>query len=91
MSSDGHNGHTFESLQSVADKERAAVKSLMEPTAEPADATPTSPPKAISSLIEAASQEMEEIIEEARIASAVATDTFGRIESVLREKRQELL
>ena len=91
MSSGGHDGHTIESLQSVADKERAAVKSLMEPKAEAADATRASPLKAIGTLIEAASEEMEEMREEARIASAVVTDTFSRIESVLQEKRQELL
>ena len=91
MSSGGHDGHTIESLQSVADKERAAVKSLMEPKAEEADATRASPLKAIGTLIEAASEEMEEMREEARIASAVVTDTFSRIESVLQEKRQELL
>ena len=91
VSSGGHNGHTFESLQSVADKERAAVKSLMEPKAEAADATRASPLKAIGTLIEAASEEMDEMREEARIASAVVTDAFSRIESVLQEKRQELL
>ena len=91
VSSGGYNGHTVESLQSVADEERAAVKSLIEPKAEAADATRASPLKAIGTLIEAASEEMDEMREEARIASAVVTDTFSRIESVLQEKRQELL
>ena len=63
----------------------------MEPKAEAADATRASPLKAIGTLIEAASEEMDEMREEARIASAVVTDTFSRIESVLQEKRQELL
>ena len=91
ISSDGHSSHTIESLQSVADKETAAVRSLMEPKPGSADSKPASPLKAISSLIEVASKEMEGMREEARVASAVVTDTFDRIESVLQEKRQELL
>ena len=91
ISSSEHNGHTFESLLSVAQKERSSVKTMAESMSESADASPTSPLEAIRSLIEAASQEMEEMREEARIASTVVTDTFGHIESVLQKKRQELL
>ena len=91
MSSGGHDGHTMQSLLSAAQKERSSVKILAESMSESTDATPTSPLKAISSLIEAASQEMEEMREEVKIASTVVTDTFGHIESVLQKKRQELL
>ena len=91
MSSSGHDSHTIQCLLSVAKKERSSVKILAESMSESTDTTPASPLKAISSLIEAASQEMEEMREEARIASTVVTDTFGHIESVLQKKRQELL
>ena len=91
LSSGGHDSHTMLSLLSVAQKERSSVKIMAESMSESTDATPTSPLKAISSLIEAASQEMEEMREEAKIASTVVTDTFDHIESVLQKKRQELL
>ena len=55
------------------------------------DATSGIPLKEISSLIEVGSEEIDEIREEARIASAAVTHTFDRIEFVLLEKRQELL
>ena len=67
------------------------MKTMAESIDESADATPTSPLKALISLIEAASQEMKEMREEAMTASAVVTDTFGGIECFLQKKRQALL
>ena len=67
------------------------MKIMAESMSESTDATPTSPLKAIISLIEAASQEMKKMREEAMTASAVVTDTFGGIESFLQKKRQVLL
>ena len=84
----GHSGHTMETLQAVVDSERSSIASMTESKAK---STNTTPGKPISSLIEAASREMEEMTEEARVASTVVTDTFGHIESVLQKKRQELL
>ena len=89
--SSGHGGHTIETLQSVVDKEISSIKGMVESMVASGDATSGSPLKEISSLIEAGSEAMEEIREEARIASTAVTHTFDRIESVLLEKRQELL
>ena len=86
-----HNRHTSESLQSVADKERSEVIKMTTSKSSFVSRFSEVPLKTISSLMEAASQEMAEITAEASIASAVVTVTFDRIESALQEKRQELL
>ena len=92
----GHRQHVVNTLSAVADKKRALVRAVSDPAASPEEKSPdveyfSAPQQPISSSIKAANEEMEEIREEARIASAVVIDTFGRIESVLQSQRRQAL
>ena len=85
----GHRGHSIDTLSSVAAEQLSAVRAAMESSKNwSSDSTELS---SIQTLLTAVSDEMEEIRQEAETASHVITDTFDRVDSMILQKRKQLL
>ena len=91
----GHHGHTVATLSSVAAERLSAVRAAIGPRNESLQSASQSansmetPP--IQDMLNAVSGEMEEIRKEAETASRVVTETFGKVDAIIRKKRQQLL
>ena len=92
-----HQGHTMLTLSSVAEEQRAAVRTAMEScknslqsadTVQSAGSMDTPP---IQAMLIAVSNDMDEIRQEAETASRIVTETFDRVDSINQQKRQQLL
>ena len=91
----GHGGHTFDTLSSVAAERLTAVRAAMGSSSESVQSASQSAGSMdtpqIQVLLTALSSEMDKIRQEAETASSVITDTFDRVDSIIQEKRQQLL
>ena len=91
----GHHGHTVATLSSVAAERLSAVRAAigspnesLQSASQPANSMETPP---IQDMLNAVSGEMEEIRKEAETASRIVTETFGKVDAIIRKKRQQLL
>ena len=91
----GHGGHLIEILSSVAAERLSAVRAAMGSSSESVQSASQSAGRMdtpqIQVMLTALGSEMDKIRQEAEAASSVITDTFDRVDSIIQEKRQQLL
>ena len=94
----GHRGHSIDNLSSVAAERLSAVRAAMGSFSESVQSASQSASQSAGSMetpiqvmLTAVSSEMDKIRQEAETASSVITDTFDRVDSIIQEKRLQLL